>query len=113
MFTLHRLHEPIMVYLSPSIFLILNPLLIHLRLTKIHLRMLLHKLLQHILFLLLITRWLALFLLALIIHHLLDHASRLPIQISQFAILGLDLGNIDFGGGRYDVCPPFELVDFV
>ena len=72
-----------------------------------------HKLLQHILLLLLITRRLPHFLLPLIIHHLLDHAPRLPVQITQLAILRLDLGDVDFRRGCHDMCPPLHLVYFV
>ena len=49
------------------------------------------ELLQHIQFPLLLTRRLAHLLLPLIIHHFLHHAPRLPVQIPQFAVLGLDL----------------------
>ena len=74
--------------------------------------MLLHKLLQHILLLLLIARRLTHFLLTLIIHHLLDHCARRAVQVAEFAVLGLDLGRVDFGRRRHDVGPPFHLVDF-
>ena len=75
--------------------------------------MLLLKLLQHLHFLLILTRWLPHLLLPLIIHHLLDHAPRLAIQVTQLAILRLDLAGIDRWGVGDDVRPPFHLVDFV
>ena len=59
----------------------------HLRITKIHLRMLHLKLLQHSHLPLLITSRLPHLLLPLIIHHFLHHAPRLPIQIPQLGIL--------------------------
>lgn len=75
--------------------------------------MLLLKLLQHIHLLLLITRRLPHLLLPLIIHHLLNHAPRLAIQIPQFAVLGLDLRDVDRRRRCNDMCPPLHLVYFV
>ena len=75
--------------------------------------MLLLKLLQHIRLLLIIARRLAHLLLPLIIHHLLHHAPRLSIQITEFTIFWCDLGGVDLRCGGHDVRPPFHLVDFV
>lgn len=72
------------------------------------------ELLQHIHLLSLVTRRLAHLLLPLIIHHLLHHSPRLPIQISQLAILRLDLGGIqEIGRIGRDTGPPLHLVRFV
>lgn len=87
--------------------------LVDLRLTEIHLGMLRLELLQHIHFLLLITSRLTHLLLPLVKHHLLNHTPRLPIQISQLAVLRLNLGDVDLGGGGNDVLPPLHLVHFV
>ena len=70
-------------------------------------------LLQNIRFLLLIARRQTHLLLPLIEHHLLNHLPRLPIQITQIAVLGLNLGDVDFWRRGYDVRPPFHFVDFV
>ena len=75
--------------------------------------MLLHEFLQHVLLLLFLAGRLPLALHLLIIHHLLDHASRLAVEIAEFRVLGLDLGDVDLGGGGDDVCPPLRLVLFV
>ena len=71
------------------------------------------KLLQHLHLLLFLTRRLPHFLHPLIVHHLLNHPPRLPIQITQLAILGLNLAGIDGRSARHDVGPPFHLVDLV
>lgn len=86
----------------------------HLRITEIHLRMLLLELLQHIHLLAIVTRRQAHLLLALIVHHLLDHAPRLAVQIPQLAVLGLDLRRVEVVGrvGR-DGRPPLHLVRLV
>lgn len=52
-------------------------------------------------------------LLALVVHHLLDHAARLAVEVGQLAVLGLDLGHIDLGGARDHVGPPLHLVCLV
>jgi len=75
--------------------------------------MLFLELLQQVELLLLVARGLSGLLLALIKHHLLDHAARLAVEVTQLAVLGLDLGGVDFGGGGDDVRPPLELVDLV
>ena len=69
--------------------------------------------LQHLHLLLILARRLTHLLLALIIHHLLDHAPRLAIQIAEFAVLGRDLRDVDLGRRGDDMGPPFHLVDLV
>ena len=73
-----------------------------------------YLLLQHINLLTLITRRLPHLLLPLVIHHLLHHPPRLPVQIPQFAIIRRDLARVDL---ERRVCgyrgPPFHLVGFV
>jgi hypothetical protein len=78
----------------------------HLRLTKIHLRMLLHELSQHILLLLIIARRLPLPLHLLIVHHLLHHPPRLAVQITQLRVFRHDFRGVDLGCRRDDVRPP-------
>lgn len=75
--------------------------------------MLVLELLQDVQLLLLVARRLAHLLLALVEHHLLDHAAGLAVQIAEVAVLGLDLGGVDLGRGGHDVGPPLELVDLV
>lgn len=75
--------------------------------------MLLLKLLQQLHLLGLITSRLPQLLLPLIIHHLLDHTPRLAIQITQLAVLRLNLGGVDFRRGGHNVGPPFHFVDLV
>lgn len=75
--------------------------------------MLVLELLQDVQLLLLVARRLAHLLLALVEHHLLDHAAGLAVQIAEVAVLGLDLGGVDLGCGGHDVGPPLELVDLV
>ena len=72
------------------------------------------KLLQHLHLLRLLTRRLPHLLLPLIIHHLLHHPPRLPVQIPQLRILGRDFGGVEEVGrvGR-DGGPPLLLVRFV
>lgn len=72
-----------------------------------------HELLQHVLLLLLIAALATRLLLALVIHHLLDHTAGLAVQVAELAVLGRDLGRVDLGCGRHDVRPPFHLVAFV
>lgn len=86
----------------------------HLRITKIHLRVLSLKLLQHIHLLRLLARRLPHLLLPLIIHHLLHHSPRFPVQIPQFRILGRDFGGVEeVGRVGGDGGPPLLLVGFV
>ena len=85
----------------------------HLRIRKVHLRMLFLELLQQVQLLLLVARGLAHLLLPLIEHHLLDHAPRLAVQIAQVAVLGLDLARVDLGRAGDDVGPPLQLVRLV
>lgn len=75
--------------------------------------MLLLELRQRIQLLLLVARRLPHLLLALVKHHLLDHAARLAVQVAQLAVFGLDLGHVDLGRRRHDVLPPLHLVDLV
>jgi hypothetical protein len=88
-------------------------LLTHLRVGKVHLRVLLLELLQDIRLLLLVAGRLALLLLPLVKHHLLDHAACLSVEVAQLAVLGLYFGGVDLGRGGDDVRPPLHLVDFV
>lgn len=60
--------------------------------------MLLLELLQHIHLLAIITGRQTHLLLPLIEHHLLHHPARLPVQIAQLAVLGLDLGRVEVVG---------------
>lgn len=85
----------------------------HLRIGKVHLRVLLLELLEDVELLLLVAGGLAHLLLALVEHHLLDHAAGLAVEVAEVAVLGLDLGGVDLGGGGHDVGPPLELVDLV
>lgn len=71
------------------------------------------KLAQNLHLLLLLTTRLPHLLLPLIIHHLLDHRPRLPVQIAQVRVLGRDLAHVDLGSCGYHVRPPVHLVDFV
>ena len=68
--------------------------------------MLRHELLQHIVLLLLLARRLPLPLHLLVIHHLLHHPPCLAVQLTQLAVLGLDLLRVDLGRGCHDVGPP-------
>lgn len=72
------------------------------------------ELLQHLHLALLLARRLPHLLLPLIIHHLLDHAPRLAVQVPQLRVLGLDLGRVEEVGrvGR-DGRPPLLLGRFV
>ncbi|KAB8336895.1 hypothetical protein FH972_021202 [Carpinus fangiana] len=54
---------------------------------------------KHVLLLLFVAVGEAHFLLALVVHHLLHHAPRLAIQVTQLAVLRRDLCGIDLGGG--------------
>lgn len=71
------------------------------------------KLLQNLHLALLIARQPAYLLLALVVHHLLDHGARLAVQVAQLGRLGLDLGHVDLGGGGDDVRPPLHPVHLV
>ncbi len=75
--------------------------------------MLLHEVFQHILLLLLLARRLPLPLHLLVIHHLLDHASSLTVQVAQFRVLGLDLCDIYLRSCCNNVSPPLGFVLFV
>lgn len=78
----------------------------NLRIRKIQLRMLLHKLLHQILLLLLLTSRFSHLLLLLIIHHLLNHTPCLSVQITEFTVLRHDFLDVDLGGVGGDVGPP-------
>ncbi len=71
------------------------------------------ELLQHIHLLLLIARRLARLLLPLVPHHLFHHTPRLPVQVTQLAVLRGDLRGVDLGRGSHDMSPPLHLVDLV
>jgi len=91
-----------------------NPPSTHLRIRKVHLRMLPLKLLQHLQLPLLLARRLPHLLLPLIIHHFLHHAPRLAVQIAQLRVLGLDFGGVEeVGGVGGDGGPPLHFVGFV
>jgi len=62
--------------------------------------------------LLLVAARLASLLLPLIVHHLLDHAAGLAVQVAKFAVFGRDFADIDARRGRDDVLPPLHLVGF-
>lgn len=80
---------------------------------EIHFGMLLLEFLENVGLLLFLARGLAEFLLTLVEHHLLDHAACLAVQVTQLAVVGLDLGHIDLGGRSHDVRPPLHLIDLV
>lgn len=72
------------------------------------------ELFQDIQLALLVARRLPQLLLPLVVHHLLDHAPRLAVQVAQLAVLGLDLGRVEeVGGIGRDGGPPLLLVGFV
>ena len=87
--------------------------LVDLGIAKVHLGMLCLELLEDVHLLLLIRRGQALLLLALVVHHLLDHAARLAVEIGQLGGLGLDLGDVDLGRVGDDMRPPLHLVGLV
>lgn len=84
--------------------------LAHLNVRKIHLRMLRLELPHNLCLLLLIAAGLSRLLLPLIIHHLLDHAAGLAVQIAELAVLGRDFADVDARRRRDDVLPPLHLV---
>jgi hypothetical protein len=61
-------------------------------------------------FLLLVAARLASLFLPLIVHHLLDHPSRLAVQVTELAVFGRNLADVDPRRRRHDVLPPFHLV---
>lgn len=85
----------------------------HLDIGKVHLRVLRLELLKNVQLLLLIAGRLAHFLLPLVKHHLLDHAAGLAVEVTKFAVLGLDLAGVDLGRRGDDMRPPLHLVDLV
>ena len=84
--------------------------LAHLNIRKVHLRMLRLELPHNLRLLLLIAAWLARLLLPLIIHHLLDHAPSLSIEVAELAVLGRDFADVDARRRSDDVLPPLHLV---
>lgn len=80
---------------------------------KIRTRMFRLKLLQNIRLLLIIARHPACLLLALIIHHLLNHAPRLTIEVAQLRVLRANLRYVDCWSASHDMRPPFHSVNFV
>jgi hypothetical protein len=82
----------------------------HLHITKIHLRMLRLELPHNLRLLLLIAARLASLLLPLIVHHLLDHPSRLAVQVTELAVFGRNLADVNARRRSHDVLPPFHLV---
>mmetsp|Transcript_43231 Transcript_43231/g.90527 ORF Transcript_43231/g.90527 Transcript_43231/m.90527 type:complete len:232 (+) Transcript_43231:70-765(+) len=79
---------------------------------KVHFRMLLHKLLQHILLLLLLACRQTKSFLPLIIHHLLNGLTRISVEIRKRAVFGLNLARIDLCISHHDTFPPFHSVHF-
>lgn len=72
------------------------------------------KLLQHIHLLRLLARRLPHLLLPLIIHHLLHHAPRLAVQVTQLRVLGRDLRGVkEIGRVGGDGGPPLRFIRFV
>lgn len=45
-------------------------------------------------------------------HHLLDHASRLSVQVTEFRVLGRDLRSVDLGVTFDHALPPLAAFDF-
>jgi hypothetical protein len=82
----------------------------HLDIGKVHLRVLLLELVEDVELLLLVARGLAGLLLALVVHHLLDHPPCLAVEVAELAVLGLDLAGVDLGSRGDDVRPPLHLV---
>lgn len=71
------------------------------------------KLLQKLHLLLLVARRPPRLLLALVIHHLLNHTPRLAVQVTQLRVLGHDLLYVDLGRAGNDMRPPLHLVDLI
>ena len=69
--------------------------LVELAVGEVHLGMSFHELLQRVLLLLLVAGGFAHLLLPLVVHHLLHHASRLPVKVAQLAVLRLHLWSKD------------------
>jgi hypothetical protein len=75
--------------------------------------MLFLKLLEQVRLFLIIARRQPLLFLSLVEHHLLHHRSRFAVQITQFAVLWLNLRSVNLRRRGHDVGPPLHLVDFV
>ena len=69
-----------------------------------------HVLFEHVLFLLFLWCGQTHFLLALVVHHLLDEPARLPVQIRQFRRFRIDLFGVDLRIGHDQSTPPLHLV---
>jgi hypothetical protein len=74
--------------------------------------MLLHKLLQQLVLLTLVTRRLPLPLHLLVVHHLLHHPPCLAVQLRQLTVLWCDLSRVNLGCGGDDVGPPVRAGGF-
>ena len=68
------------------------------------------RLFHHILFLLFFGCRQSHFLLALVVHHLLDETSRLSVQVGQLRRFGIDLFRVDLRIGHDQTTPPLHLV---
>lgn len=75
--------------------------------------MLILKLLHEIRLLLLIATHAPRLLLALIIHHLLNHTPRLAIEVAQFRVLRTDLSHVDSWRTGHDMRPPIHFIDLI
>ena len=91
----------------------MRPNLTNFGITKIHLGVLGLELLEDVGLALVVRGGQAHLLLALVVHHLLDHAARLAVEVRQLAVLGLDLGHVDLGRARDHVGPPLHLVGLI
>ena len=69
--------------------------------------------LQQIRFLLLVTSHATRLLLALIVHHFLDHGAGLTIQVTQARVLGCDFRDVDLRRSLHNMRPPFHLVHLI
>lgn len=80
---------------------------------EVELGVILLELVEHFGFFLFIAGGQPLSFLALIVHHFFDHGSSFAIEVGEFACVGFDAGDVDFGltfeGGR----PPVLLVDLI
>mmetsp|Transcript_7613 Transcript_7613/g.16707 ORF Transcript_7613/g.16707 Transcript_7613/m.16707 type:complete len:239 (-) Transcript_7613:576-1292(-) len=89
------------------------PHLRNLGIGKVHLRMLLLELLQHINLPLLVGSRQSHCLLSLIEHHLLHSLPRFPIQIVELGVFRLDAGNVDCSIPVAYAIPPFHLIQLL
>lgn len=84
-----------------------------LSITEVHFWVLILELLEDVHLLLLVGRGQASFLLALVEHHLLNHAPRVAVEIAQLAVLRRDLGDVNLWRTGDDMRPPLHLVGLV